>query len=249
MPLPLDVNLDALSGYVTDYTRNAIIAWQKGTPQDETSLMNHLTGQLSRARRGCDVGLKSRLVVQSKVFELHRKGQRSTDRHGADFAVTIAFEPSAYTKTVLFQLKAGAGYGATLERLQLDDMVADDRAAPRAFVLFVDRDRLGVRIKSAQELLEEFDPDNTTSQTFDTTGWQSETEWLLDWMRCNIGPESNLEETDGIEATLASLEHNPNLPVGSQPPLPVGAWLIHVFAPPTVDFDHTAFAQYFERWR
>ena len=248
MPLPTGVNLDVVSAFVTDHTRSAIVAWQKGVPHDVTSLLNQLTGQLARARRGCDVGLKTPLIVHSKVFELHRKGLRSTDRHGADFAATITFEPSEYTKTALFQLKPGTGYRATLELDQLDDMPADERAASRAFVLFVDEDRIGIRIKSAKEVRAEFAAKNRKSQTFDTAGWQSEIERLLDWMKCKVGPESRLKETNTIEATLGYLEHHPKLPEKRRP-LPVDAWLVHVFAPPSVDYDDTAFAQYFDNWR
>jgi hypothetical protein len=249
MPLSADFNLDAVSAFVTDHTRSAIRAWQNGVPQDETALMNHLTGQLSRTSCGCDVGLKSPLIVQPKVFELHRKGLKSSDRHGADFAVTISFEPSKYTKTALFQLKAGTGYRARLELDQLDDMLADTRAASRAFVLYVDEDRIGVRIKSAKEVRAAFHSNKKKSQTFDTTGWQSGNEWLLDWMRCKVGPESNLKETNPIEATLASMEHRSKLSGKRQSRLPANAWLVHVFAPPTVDYDNTAFAKYFKEWR
>jgi hypothetical protein len=249
MPLPPEVNLDALTAFVTDHTRTAIREWRRGAPQDETSLMNHLTGQLSKASRGCDVGLKSRLIVHSKVFELHRRGLKSTDRHGADFAVTISFEPSAYTKTVLFQLKVGTNYRATLEIDQLDDMLAAPRAATRAFVFYVDEARIGFRIKSAKELRAAFHQDNTKSQTFDTAGWQSESEWLLDWMRCKVGPESSLDATDTIEAELASLEHRPNSPVKSGLSFPVNAWLVHVFTLPDVEYNDTAFAEYFNNWR
>jgi hypothetical protein len=249
MPLPHDVNLDAVATFVTDHIRSAIVAWQKGAPQDETSLMNHLTGRLAGSRRGCDVGLKSSLVVHPKVFELHRKGLNSTDRHGADFAVTISFEPSEYTKTALFQLKKGTGYRAKLQRNQLDDMLADARAETRAFVFYVNEDRIGFRIKSARELRAKFDPGNTNSQIFDTASWQSETEWLLDWMNCKVGPESSLHDANSIEAMLASLEHQSNLPANNRPSLPVDAWLIHVFAPPNVDYDDTAFAQYYDSRR
>jgi hypothetical protein len=191
----------------------------------------------------------SRLIVHSKVFELHRKGLKSTDRHGADFAVTFSFEPSHYTKTALFQLKAGTGYRATLELNQLDDTLTDVRAASRAFVLYVNEDRIGVRIKSAKDVRTEVDPKNTKTQTFETSSWQSENEWLLDWMRCKFGTESSLNETNNIEAVLATMEHRPKLSVERGPPLPVDAWVVHVFAPPNVNYDDTAFARYFDNWR
>src|SRR6266516_3950475 len=82
--------------------------WAKGKPQKEAVLLNRITARLSRSRRKCDVGVKKPLVMTAEFYELHRRGEKQSDKYGSDLAVTIRIKEGStrrptFLKTALFQ--------------------------------------------------------------------------------------------------------------------------------------------------
>jgi hypothetical protein len=178
----------------------AVSGWRRGSPLDESALLNRLTEVFSTQGR-TDYGLKVPVEIQKQIYTLHRQGPRQTDLYGADLAVTIDFPYMGLTKTALLQLKASSALSVQVERRQLEDARAFSAGWPNSFVMAVDRERGGVRITEAAPLLRDCGEDATHS--FDAASWYSATEWLHKWMCCDVGTPSTPEKQGSLEGALA----------------------------------------------
>lgn len=243
MPLPAEVDIDKLLSIVLDSTKVAIAGWLRGAPRDETALMNRVSEQLTRTRRGCDVGTFERVVVRSRIAVLHRRAKDNSDLFGADIAVTVLAEPNGFMKTALFQLKKGNGFQAQLEKEQLDDMLESDMTRRRAFVLYADEERTGVRIGHVPDLSREYSP-GQRYKTFGTASWQPLSLWLAKWLTCEIGPESDINDPGTIESILTQYEVESPFPQPAAEPLDTMAWLLFALWPPDFEFGGTPQRRY-----
>jgi hypothetical protein len=203
MPFPQELNLDILAFQVLHDVGAALSEWSTGQPRNEEAFMNHLTGRLVRRRRGCDVGLVEPISVRSEIALLHRKGPKQTDKYGSDLAVTLYVDSNRYVKTALFQLKKSEECKFQLKREQLNNAIEDPRLAPRSFVLCFDEMRHGIRIKSVTDCLSEFDMEQETRMS-DSINWTSLTQWMLAWISCEAGPESDPNDLASVESLLES---------------------------------------------
>lgn len=203
MAYPHNVDVDALTYYVLNYLGGAIDAWIAGRPHDEPALLNHITGALARRHRGCDVGLRSRVRVEAQVVDLHRRGENSTDRFGADLVVTLYAPGRRFAKTAFFQLKKSDQCDLTLQRHQLEDAQVDHRIAERSFVLAVDEVTQKMRIASVSTLLGEF-PSNADTHSVSSFDWSAITTWLARWLACEEAPSSDLRSPGNVEGLLES---------------------------------------------
>ena len=103
MAIPQSVNFDFMVRAVLGDIEAAIKAWTLGQPRSEEALLNQLTGaacpSVSWLRRWPSRASNRHCLVAS----LHRKGTLSTDKYGADLAVTVRVDNDRYMKTALFQ--------------------------------------------------------------------------------------------------------------------------------------------------
>lgn len=200
-PLVEVLDLDKINLLALNSLGRAIDGWLSGAPLDEVALMNRITEQIARRRRGCDVGVKSSVAMEPEVLLLHRKGNNQTDLYGSDIAVTVSVPNLGFLKTALFQLKKCKTLACTLELKQLQDALVDTRIAPRAFVLAVDEDRHVMRIESVQHVAGRFST-NQKSKTFDCSVWSGLSIWLHAWLSCAIAPSSIEQDSTSIESML-----------------------------------------------
>ena len=72
---------DKLLRHLLPLILNALNDWGRGMNADEGALMNQITSALNtnRARR-CEVGLTGSYLLQTELFDLHRRGPNQTDR-------------------------------------------------------------------------------------------------------------------------------------------------------------------------
>src|SRR4051812_19125914 len=103
MPLPASLDFYKVARPALMDVFSAVDGWLSGQPRDETAFLNHLTGHLNRRRRACDVGVDLPIGMTTRLYLLHRRGQKQTDQYGADLALTVGVDPGAFLKTALFQ--------------------------------------------------------------------------------------------------------------------------------------------------
>lgn len=237
MPLPKNINFDRVIADILGDMKFVANGWSHGAANDETALLNRITERLMRRRRRCDVGVSTPMVVEADYFELHRAGTNQTDKYGADFAVTICIPTEDYKKTAFFQLKKSSGYVVTLTKEQLDDALLVPSIAPRSFVLSVDEERLGYRVKAVKDCRGEIMNDRDSKQ-FETEEWDFLVVWLLKWFRCTVGLPSKPEDPNPVEDLLDEFRIHPriagldfdeqNIPDGF---VPAKWWLSYTIAP------------------
>jgi hypothetical protein len=175
--------------------------------------------------------LKSRIVVHPAVYKLHRREKNSSDVLGSDLGITVSVLPANYVKTALFQVKAGTGFSAQLDRHQLDAALETKEVAERSFVLYVDEGRASIRIAKAEGLLTGW-PKGQASKTFPTGTWISLTTWVTGWLSCEIGPVSRPSEPDSIESKLRRYKDTPDLaPTLMRDAAHPHAWLLFALQP------------------
>lgn len=237
MSLPKDINFDRLVAALVSEMQAVATSWAQGSPTDEIALLNRITEALNRKHRKCDVGVNTPIEMTSELFTLHRQGDNQTDKYGADFAVTVDIPTSKFKKTALFQLKKSKKYKATLESSQLKDGVIEPQVGKRSFVLAVDEERLGWRVKSVSECLESFS-DGTATKQFDTNTWDFLTEWLLKWLKCEVGLPSLQDDKVQVEKMLSlykiitrSVGYDFNRENFPKDYVPARAWLYLSFEP------------------
>ena len=200
MAFPNNIDFDKLINVVLEDFGTSIHGWISGRVLEEVALMNRLTEQLSRRRRGCDVGLTSPVSVRCEVSVLHRKGIKQVDRYGSDLAVTV-YVDNTLVKTALFQLKKSNNLSLILEREQLEDATLDARTKKRAFVLAVDETRQIVRLHDVDSLLSTYNRTQET-KTFQSTRWESLARWVWKWLSCDIGERSDPSDPNSVEGLL-----------------------------------------------
>ncbi len=242
MPLPPGINVDMVISAALADIMDAVQGWLHGAPSDETALMNRLTEKLSRRRRGCDVGCRVPMTMTALTALLHRRGPNQTDQYGSDLAVTVGVHNCSFLKTCIFQLKKSREFKATLERVQLSNACANVTVRPHSFVAAFDETRPGgMRFRSTQDALAEFDSQQATKQ-FDTEAWLSFTEWFLGWLSCDIGPASQINDPNSVEVLLNRYRYAPSTAeewvspwksLTAQPPMdgpiPARAWTVLLF--------------------
>lgn len=201
MPFPIDIDFDKVVSAVLHDTTYSIRQWLRGRPLSEEPLMNSITGNFSRGRQGCDVGVITPTKMTSQLALLHRKGIIQTDLYGSDIAVTVYIDQIPFAKTAFFQLKISHFYSCSLDIVQINQALTDIRIRNRAFALAIDQNRQGVRIEKL-DVIEPTFPIGQKSKTFDTTTWEFLTLWLHKWLSCDVGEATDLSDTNGIEKEL-----------------------------------------------
>jgi hypothetical protein len=136
------------------------------------------------------VGVETPVTASSTVALLHRQGENQRDQFGSDLAVTVTLDSAQYTKTAFFQLKRSNTYRVPIRRDQLLQATRDPRIGDRSFALAVDEVREGIRLHAVQDLLGAFGSTIAT-KTIDCSAWTGLTQWVLEWLSCNIGLRSN----------------------------------------------------------
>lgn len=194
---------DKLLRHLLPILFDALTNWQSGMNADEGSLMNQITSALNarRARR-CDVGLAGPFLLQTEMFDLHRRGPNQTDRFGSDLAVKVTAATSpAFVKTAFFQFKIADGKRVRIEAHQLTDAAEYPPVCERSFCLAVDPTNRTVRVESTAVLKSGF-PTKGESHAVAIAKWQHFTHWVLAWLRCAVGPWSSATDQRSIEQLL-----------------------------------------------
>lgn len=234
MPFPIELNFDEVVRVALSDIREAVTDWLQGRPHSEEAFMNQVTSHLARGRKGCDVGVNQPVSMRSRVVQLHRRGEKQTDRYGADLAITISIDNSNYVKTALFQIKRSNNYRVTVEREQLDEASRNRLIHDRSFVLAADEDRHGIRITRVSDELEVF-PQNQRTFSQDCSNWTPLAHWIWQWFSCDQGPVSDSNDPNSVESLLREYvdeaEREPSLFAGHpeyelpEDYLPAKVWL------------------------
>lgn len=150
-----------------------------------------------------DIGLRYPARVGHGLARLHQQGPRRSDAFGGDFALTVDIT-GAYTlrKTALIQSKLGNSLSTQIEHLQIKEALATPELKGRCFVMSVDRVRENIRLQSMDTLAAEFTSPSKASQQFDTGEWMASSDWLLKWLKCEVGIPSSTSEAASIETIL-----------------------------------------------
>ena len=172
--------------------------------------MNRITEQLSRDRRRCDVGVRVPVAMESKVYQLHRKGSHGQDQYGADLAITISVPELDWVKTALFQMKRSSDASVVIEEHQIHEAMSDNRILKRSFLIAVDEQRSLIRLESISDIQTLFPADQKT-HTMDCSQWNGLVYWLHQWLVCDLGEESKSDDPESVESLLESFLL-PNLP-------------------------------------
>ncbi|MBD2714373.1 hypothetical protein KBK19_04925 [Microvirga sp. STR05] len=175
--------------------------WLRGRPLEEVALMNRILEKLLHKEcTSWPEPFKFPYKTKREIFMLHRRGLnkarvRNKDAYGSDFAVTVNVfgvnpktkkiqRKSSFSKTALFQLKAGNTDKISLNLAQLTDsqLLFKDRS----FVLYANEATGEYRVKAVEPLLVGFVGD---SKSFDTSEreWLTLSEWLVLWLTCQQG--------------------------------------------------------------
>lgn len=201
MTPPKIIDFDKIAKFVLTDISNAVDDWLKGQPTSEEALMNRVTRHLGKPRRKCNVGVGKLIKVKKQSALLHRKGPSQTDLFGSDLAVTIFIEDINFLKTAFFQFKTGNNFKVSLEKKQLNQATARNDISQRSFVIFVDKENSGVRVKAVSKIIGKFNNKQNT-KTFDTSNWNFLVQWLWNWLSCNTGPLSEYNDLNSIETLL-----------------------------------------------
>ena len=216
---------------------DALNTWQRGMNADEGALMNQVTAALNtpRARR-CEIGLADSYLLQTKLFQLHRRGPNQTDKFGSDLAVTVnALTSPSFVKSAFLQFKVAEHGRATIEARQIADAEIHGPVFDRSFCLAVDPTNRTIRVEAVSSLKSRFRA-NVASQTVVTDKWQPFTEWVLSWLRCKIGQWSSPTDQASIEQLLGqyALREPESLPARWEVEpnyYPAKSWLSATFRP------------------
>ena len=238
MSFPEDIDFDKVADHALNDAGKSMSRWLDGYPKDEAAFMNHLTGIFSRNRRNCDVGVDSPVGLESRLYMLHRGDDDSSDKYGADVAVTI-FVNESYLKTALFQLKRSENYEFRIEEDQVEDACKMQAIEDRSYLMAVDEVRSGFRINHISEMKGEFGGDD--SKKFEAAEWMCLTRWIWNWFSCDSGPESDPENpiveellksfaiNDDWVSPWASLERDQLLTDLPDDYVPTKSWMLFFF--------------------
>lgn len=227
---------DKLLQQVLPRVFKALESWKRGMAADETALMNQVTSVFNTEKaRNCEIGLNEEFHVKTDLYELHRRGDNQKDRYGSDLGITISSASNpAFTKTAFVQFKISKDGTARIENSQIADAKVLQEVYDRAFVIAVDPNRKVLRTKAVNEI--------STTASQQTTGcslddWEGFAEWLVNWLRCKRGVESDDSQMRSIERLLQDLSiTDSELDLRGEwdlPPeyLPTKSWLRATFKP------------------
>lgn len=201
MPFPQQLDFDKVAFQVYGRMSAAINGWLDGGLTTEEPFISRITEAFTRVPRKCDVGNRVRYTMRADWAILHRKGENSTDKFGADIAVTIYIEGQDLIKTALFQTKVSEDFEVRLEKDQLSIGIENPLTKGRSFVLAIDKTRQGVRIKKIVDLIGGFKEDAKTLGV-SVADWMPLGEWLFKWFSCDIGDDSRKGDANSIERLL-----------------------------------------------
>lgn len=202
------LDFDAVIDGASTRLQRAVKGWKKGVVTEEPALLNRLIEQLGHGRWQSDLGTRTKVRVQTKLAVLHRRGERATDKHGADLALTIAIDELNYLKTSLFQIKISDGLHVTVEKDQVKRAVSLPNTKGRSFTIAFSKDRHLVRVESTAKLWPQMQ-NVETQKTFDTIGWMPFTDWLSQWLKCAVGEASQRNDPQSIESLLQQFVEEP----------------------------------------
>lgn len=170
--------------------------WLAGPPQEEVALLSRMTERLLRRRRGCDVGVGTRVAFTPDVQVCHRRGLHGTDLFGCDLAVTLNIRPERFRKTACLQLKRSESGTVVLDARQLR-VLQSSVFRHQSFILAADPSSGEYRLQAAAAL-------PATGGSQHVGGWLPLTDWLAQWLDCSIGTVPEDQEAS-LEALLADL--------------------------------------------
>jgi len=195
------IDFDKVAAVALDEIRTALSGWLRGQPHDEPAFLNRITEALDRRRRGCDVGAAAPMTMTSDLAVLHRRGPNSTDRFGADLAVTVDVPTTNFRKTAFFQFKRAADFQAVFESSQFDAAREIGAIWDRSYALAIDETREVLRIQGANEVAAGF-AHGTKTHKADCSDWLPVTRWLWLWLTCDLGPSSDPRDPNAVEPLL-----------------------------------------------
>jgi len=197
------IDRDKAVGFLAFYWWVPFRCWFVGIPE-EPMFIHELLKRSALAGTPWDIGLRSRVPVVHSLAVLHQRGNNRSDQYGSDFALTIDVSGSVILrKTALFQTKIGDNHLATVDRSQLDAVLAVPEFAGRGFTMALDRLRRSIRIQSVDALSSAFIAPNQKTKRFDTTAWLASSDWIVKWFECDIGRASSALDGPPIEALLS----------------------------------------------
>jgi len=215
MPASPELDFDVILHRLLDDLSQSVRDWKRGAGREEVALLNRITERLSRRRRNCDVGRDYPVRMRATFHELHRAGEESQDHLGSDFAVTINVPEAQLTKTAFFQLKISRKQRLTLFSEQLEQAAVLPAVMERAFVFAIDDSRRSYRMASVRQCKHQMPPGQQT-KLFDTSTWDSVSDWVRDWFHCKQGPPTSPGDPHPVEALLQAYE------LGEEPDLFLG---------------------------
>ncbi len=121
------------------------------------------------------------------MLSLHRRGPNQTDQYGSDIAVTLSIERASYLKTALLQLKRTENDRVELRKDQINDASAPG-ILERSFAVGIDPLSRDIRISPLAPIIPQWSGRDTVR--IDPTGWSGFVEWLVGWVKCDVGTPS-----------------------------------------------------------
>jgi hypothetical protein len=181
---------------------DALAGWLEGRPRSELAYVNRLTAILSQAHL-CNITTFSYPVwVTLRTYDLHQQAENSSDRFGADLAVTIIYEQASQTKTALFQVKRSKQDACVLEFRQLQDAATAHAILDRSFVFTVDEFTARTKITAVRNRLHTW-PTGQRTHKVSTRHWARSVRWIAEWLACQHAPISAPKDGYPVEAELA----------------------------------------------
>ncbi len=103
----------------------------------------------------------------------------------------------------MFQLKKSEGYRAAIEKHQIDEASTFNPIKERSFILTVDSLRGEIKINSINEVSKDFSKVQDT-KTFDCSDWDPLADWVIKWLKCEVGAGNRPNDPMPIEKLLES---------------------------------------------
>lgn len=202
------LDFDKVLRGTTNRLEKSIRDWKDGLVIEEAALINRLAKHFRHRRWNCDPGISGSVRVTTVFSRLHRQGIGATDRFGSDLAVTVDIPEIQYLKTAVIQTKVSNGLEAEVQKHQIQQAISSPLTKGRAFVASFEPESEIVRIESAAHLWQSIE-DVNKSRTFKCEKWSTFSDWLRNWLKCEIGEKSVQGDPNGIESALSSFAEAP----------------------------------------
>ena len=214
LPTPLALYLAAIADRAVE---RAVAGWRRGIPRYELALMNRVTepfNGLSLTRADPFGYLGTYLRVSSELYQLHGRGgmvpgqPKGSDAYGADLAVTVDVR-SHLRKTAFLQFKRTDRSSVEVEAKQLRQASRYGTVWERSFFAVADErkaawppgiEMLVAKSADVQALAASSASGGTVSLT--DPAWHPTAVWLVDWLRCEVGPPTLPGDPDPVEDRL-----------------------------------------------